>query len=208
MQGAPLPQLFLYQELRKIRFSTQSPRQENGLALLALNAAVEAARAGKYGKGFAAVAEEVGNLASRSAKAANEAADMIESSVKNIRDGSDIAGKSATSLEEIVAAVAKVTDLVGEIAAASTEQARGVSQVTVGLGQIDLVTYKNTAHAEESASAAEELSSQSSLLQKLMSTFIVSGNEQLLHPAQAPHRQKMLTMAELPVPPTPRRFEP
>ncbi len=142
--------------------------------LLALNAAVEAARAGKHGKGFAVVAEEVRNLAARSAKAAKETAEMIEESVKKVEDGTGIANKTAEALQEIVGSVAKVTDLVGEIAAASNEQAQGVTQITQGLGQIDQVTQQNTSHAEESASAAEELSSQATMLQQLISTFTIS----------------------------------
>jgi len=141
--------------------------------LLALNAAVEAARAGRHGKGFAVVAEEVRNLAARSARAAKETEDLIENSVKQVADGTEMADKTAEALREIVAAASKVTDLVGEIAAASNEQAQGVSQITAGLGQIDQVTQQNTAHAEESASAAEELSSQALVLQQLVSAFKV-----------------------------------
>ena len=164
--------------------------------LLALNAAVEAARAGKYGKGFAVVAEEVRNLAARSAKAAKETENLIEGSVRKVADGAHMADNTAKALKEIVAAASKMTDLVGEIAAASNEQAQGVSQITSGLGQIDQVTQQNTAHAEESASAAEELSSQSLVLQQMVSTFRVDENRYFNDVKKQPvrdGRQKMLS---------------
>ena len=166
--------------------------------LLALNAAVEAARAGKYGKGFAVVAEEVRNLAARSAKAARETADLIEGSVKSVGDGTQMADKTAAALSEIVVSAGKMTDLVAEIAAASNEQAQGVSQITQGLGQVDQVTQQNTAHAEESASAAEELSSQSLVLQQLVATFIIKENsfDSSVETSQESGGQRMLGMGE------------
>lgn len=142
--------------------------------LLALNAAVEAARAGKHGKGFAVVAEEVRNLAARSSKAAKETAVLIESSVERTKNGSEIASETAAKLSEIVGAVSKVTDLVEEIAASSNEQALGISQVTEGLNQIDTITQTNTANAEESAAASEELSGQATGLQQLLTQFKIN----------------------------------
>lgn len=132
--------------------------------ILALNAAVEAARAGEAGAGFAVVAEEVRNLAQRSAQAAKETADRIADSVSKSQHGVAISGQVAANFGEIVASARRVDELIGEIANASSEQTQGIGQVTKTIAQMDTSVQANAANAEESASAAEELNAQAACL--------------------------------------------
>ncbi|MFO1498960.1 MAG: methyl-accepting chemotaxis protein [Verrucomicrobiota bacterium] len=134
--------------------------------ILALNAAVEAARAGEAGMGFAVVADEVRNLAQRSAEAARETAARIDDSKHKSERGVAISGKVAQSLGHMIERAKKVDQLVAEISSASQEQSEGIAQVNTAVTQMDQVTQKNAASAEECASAAEELNSQAAALRR------------------------------------------
>jgi methyl-accepting chemotaxis protein len=128
--------------------------------LLALNAAVEAARAGEAGKGFAVVADEVRQLALRSADAARSTTGLIERSVQSALGSTGIAQDVGRSLGSIDETASKVATLIGEIADSTRTQATGIEQLRTSISQIDQLTQQNAAVSEENAAAAAEMQSQ------------------------------------------------
>ena len=156
--------------------------------LLALNAAVEAARAGDAGKGFAVVAEEVRNLAMRSADAAKSTSELIEASAERARRGVEYKDMTLSHLQQIVEQVENVGEVIDEIALASTQQSQGVSAIESSIAHLTGLTQRNAATAEESASAAEEMSLQCRSLADLSSSFRFAGGDGFTAvPAAAPH---------------------
>ena len=139
--------------------------------LLALNAAVEAARAGRYGKGFSVVAEEVRSLSARSARAAHETGEMVEGMLKSIEAGAQMAGHSDQEFRQIVESAGRSARLIENVVEASTEQSSSTSRIVRDLGQIDEVTRENSRNARQMAHSAGALHQQAEELRRLVAHF-------------------------------------
>jgi len=128
--------------------------------ILALNAAVEAARAGDHGKGFSVVAEEVRNLAHRSAEAAKNIKTLIEVTSSNVTQGVTVVSEAEKNMREIVAGSGNVSRLMDDISASTSEQEKGISQITLALSELERVTQSNVAMAEELNGSSDVLRNQ------------------------------------------------
>lgn len=153
----------------KISIIEEIARQTN---MLALNAAIEAARAGEHGKGFAVVADAVRKLAERSQTSAGEISNLSTSSV-------EIAENAGEMLNKIVPDIRKTAELVQEINAASSEQNSGADQINQALIQLDQVIQQNASASEEMSATSEELAAQAEQLQDTIAFFRIDQEDRI-----------------------------
>ena len=163
------------------RISETSKKIENIIAeieniasqtnLLSLNASIEAARAGDAGRGFAVVADEIRDLADQSAKSAVDTRELVNNTLREIEEGTKVAGRTADVLYGVVDSIQKIAETSKTLSENTQVQAEAVEQADQGIARISEVVQSNSAAAEESYATSEELSAQAATMHNLVAQF-------------------------------------
>lgn len=139
--------------------------------LLALNSSIQSVKAGKYGKGFSIVAQEVRSLASRSAEAADMTKELIQETIEDVNYGTTISENTVQLLMKIKEEMDIVIKYSQGIYSASTEQKDEVAQVNHSMVKISQITTDNSSTAQQTRKSAEKLNNASKIMLKILQPY-------------------------------------
>lgn len=146
--------------------------------ILSLNASIEAARAGDAGKGFTVVAEEVRQLAAKSAQAANESRKLIEDTIEKTREGTRISEQASATFNKIVETADRITEIVDHIDTASDEQQQCIEEVYKDIKKVTSIVVENAATSQETAASTQEMEAGAAKIHKVMQQYKLRKREE------------------------------
>ena len=132
--------------------------------ILSLNAAVEAATAGEAGKGFAVVAQEVRNLASRSAEAAKDIKDIVESATQKANTGKEIADDMIDGYNNLNADISNTIDIIDEVSSSSKEQEQAILKINTAVVRMSRSTRNNAGVSKNISNMSKDIDDMSDSL--------------------------------------------
>ncbi len=141
--------------------------------ILALNAAVEAARAGSAGKGFAIVADEVKQLATKSAKAAQHASVMVNNTRVIIQKGVELNSDTASSLQAISLVSEQISEISEHLATAVQGQENALHTMEERIDHISSIADRNLRNASGTRQSSGSLAQEAEALQAQVNRFIL-----------------------------------
>ena len=139
--------------------------------LLSLNASIEAARAGESGRGFSVVADQIRVLANQSAQAVIDTRELIEGSIREVAEGNRAAENAANAIESVIDGIKQIADFSSSLKVMVEDQAEAMRKAETGINQISQVVQSNAATAEEASATSQELSAQATILDGLIGQF-------------------------------------
>ena len=139
--------------------------------ILALNASVEAARAGSAGRGFAIVAEEVKELAGKSAQAAQSAVDIVTNTKAVIQEGVELNASTAESLQAIYGVSTEISEISDQLVAAVQGQENALISMEERIATISSIADRNLQNAVGTSQSSELLAKEAEELQVQVKKF-------------------------------------